>query len=90
MTAKKRSFSLVLILVADLADPSSTLACHQRTVFLRKEFTKLRLLPLPADKSVHDDSVPKNKLFLLAPFQHLVVFVPALTNISGTKATFRQ
>ena len=48
--------------------------------FFLKEFTKLRLLPLPADKGVHVDSVPKNKLFVLAHFRHLVVFVPAVKN----------
>jgi hypothetical protein len=42
-----------------LADPSSTMACHQRAVFLGEEFTKLSLLLLTANEGVHVAFVPK-------------------------------
>jgi hypothetical protein len=58
------------------ADPSSPVACYQRTVFLRKEFTKIRLLPLPADKGVHVDWVPNLVLLFWAHVVHIGVFVP--------------
>ena len=58
------------------------MACYQRTVFLRKEFTKLSLLPLPAYKGVHVDSVPKTTRVFLARFRYIVVFVPEYRYVS--------
>ena len=58
------------------------MACHQRTVFLRKEFTKLRLLPLPTDKGIHVDSVPKLVSIFWAQAVHVGDFVPEDRNVS--------
>ena len=47
------------------------------------------LAPLPADKGVYVDSVPKLSVFFLAHFRHLVGFVPESHHVNlATKRDF--